>query len=220
MGDYEGVLAALGRMIASAPEEKVMAVYNEFGKLVDPAVPKYLMGSVRESNAQDAYKALLEFKDVVKANPIAAKTPAAAANPNVDAAAGKLADASYAFIQDIDWSRDTPITGLKGLTGTPYQWTKAIDQALLKEAALAHVKAIGGMNAAGVAKKEDYQAILAGLGKAIASVPEGSTVKVYNAFGNLVDSRVPMYLMAGVKAEDAVQAYKGLMEFKDVVKAR
>jgi len=228
--DYEGVLAALGRMIASVPEEKVMALYNDFGKLVDPAVPKYLMGTVRESNAQDAYKALLEFKDVVKANPIAAKTPAAAANPNVDAAAGKLADASYAFIQDIDWSRDTPITGLKGLTGTPYQWTKAIDQALLmggqmdggalKEAALAHVKAIGGMNAAGVAKKEDYQAILAGLGKAIASVPEGSTVKVYNAFGNLVDSRVPMYLMAGVKAEDAVQAYKGLMEFKDVVKAR
>merc|ERR1711869_186980 len=108
--------------------------------------------------------------------------------------------------------------------------TKAVDAALvmgskmdsgaLQEAALAHVKAIGGMDAKGVATKADYQAILAGLGKAIASVPEGSTIKVYNAFGNLVDSRVPMYLMAGVKAEDAVQAYKGLMEFKDVVKAR
>merc|ERR1712078_701975 len=48
--DYEGVLAALGRMIASVPEAKVMAVYNEFGKLVDPAVPKYLMGSVNEAD--------------------------------------------------------------------------------------------------------------------------------------------------------------------------
>merc|ERR1719310_2004293 len=85
--DYENVLAALGRMIASVPEEKVMAVYDDFSKLVDPAVPKYLMGSVRESNAQEAYKALLQFKDVVKANPIAAKTPAAAANPQVVAAA-------------------------------------------------------------------------------------------------------------------------------------
>merc|ERR1712118_547877 len=164
-----------------------------------------------------------------KANPIAAKTPAAAANPNVDAAAGKLADASYAFIQDIDWSRDTPITGLKGLTGTPYQWTKAIDQALLmggqmdggalKEAALAHVKAIGAMDAKGVATKADYQAILAGLGKVIASTPPVKVTNVYDAFNSVVDKRVPDYLMSSVKAADAVEAYKGLLEFKDVVKA-
>merc|ERR1719327_262014 len=56
---YENVIAALGRMIASVPEDKVMAVYNDFGKLVDPAVPKYLMGTVKEADAQAAYKALL-----------------------------------------------------------------------------------------------------------------------------------------------------------------
>jgi len=227
--DYEGTIAAIGRMIASVPEAKVMAVYNDFGKLVDPAVPKYLMDTVKESDAQAAYKALMEFKDVVKAHPITAKTAAAPSNPNIDAAAGKLADASYAFVQDIDWSSNLAVKA-SGLPGTPYQWTKAIDQALLmggqmdggalKEAALAHVKAINGMDAKGVATKADYQAILAGLGKAIASVPEGSTAKVYNGFGQLVDSRVPEYLMAGVKSGDAIAAYKGLMEFKDVVKAR
>merc|ERR1712224_54222 len=67
---YEGTLATIGRMIASVPEEKTMAVYNEFGKLVDPAVPKYVMGTVKESDASKAYAALMEFKDVVKAHPI------------------------------------------------------------------------------------------------------------------------------------------------------
>merc|ERR1712224_1066542 len=86
--DYEGILAALGRMIAAVPEAKTMAVYNEFGKLVDPAVPKYLMGSVSEADAKAAYSALMEFKDVVKAHPITAKTGAAPANPTLDAAAG------------------------------------------------------------------------------------------------------------------------------------
>jgi len=227
--DYEGVVAALGRMIASAPEAKVMAVYNDFGKLVDPAVPKYLMGTVNEADASAAYKALMEFKDVVKAHPITAKSAAAPANPKIDAAAGKLADASYSFIQDIDWSSNLAVQSA-GLPGTPYEWVKAIDQALvmggqmdggaLKEAANAHVKAISGMDSKGVASKADFQAIIAGLGKAIASVPEGSTAKVYNGFGQLVDSRVPDYLMASVKSADAIAAYKGLMEFKDVVKAR
>merc|ERR1712193_42174 len=76
-----------GRMIASVPEEKTMAVYNDFSKLVDPAVPKYLMGSVKEADAQAAYKALLEFKDLVKAHPIKAQAVTAGSYPGVDAAA-------------------------------------------------------------------------------------------------------------------------------------
>ena len=60
--DYEGTIAAIGRMIASVPESKTMAVYNEFGKLVDPAVPKYLMSSVNEADAKAAYTALMELR--------------------------------------------------------------------------------------------------------------------------------------------------------------
>jgi len=70
---YEQILAAVGRMVASVPEAKTMAVYNEFGKLVDPAVPKYLMGTVNEADAKAAYKAFLDFQNVVKMHPIAAK---------------------------------------------------------------------------------------------------------------------------------------------------
>merc|ERR1712188_100847 len=226
--DYERILAALGRMIASVPEDKVMAVYNDFGKLVDPAVPKYLMGTVKEADAQAAYKALLEFKDVVKANPIKAEAISAPSFPVVDAAAGRLADQSYNFLKDIDWSSNLAAKA-SGFSGTPLEITKAVDKALLmgyamdggalKEAAQAHVKAIGGMDAKGVATKADFQAILAGLGKVVASTTDVKVKNVYDAFNTVVDQRVPDYLMSSVKAADAIAAYKGFVEFKDVVKA-
>jgi hypothetical protein len=225
--DYEKILAAVGRMVASVPEEKTMAVYNEFGKLVDPTVPKYLMGQVNADDAQAAYKAFLDFTTVVKAHPISAKSVAAPSKPAIDAAAGKLADSSYAFLKDIDWSSNLAITPT-GFTATPLELTKAVDKALvmgaemdggaLKEAALAHVAAINSMDASGVATKGDYTAILAGLGKAIASVPSSKVMDVYNSFGKVINPQVPNYLMSSVKASDAADAYRGLMEFKDVVK--
>merc|ERR1719181_1553720 len=70
--DYEATLAAIGRMIASVPEAKTMAVYDAFGALVDPAVPKYLMGQVSAKDAKAAYTAFLQFQNVVKKNPIGA----------------------------------------------------------------------------------------------------------------------------------------------------
>jgi len=226
--DYEAILAAVGRMVASVPEDKTMAVYNEFGKLVDPAVPKYLMGQVIEADAEKAYSALMEFKDVVQAHPIASRTAAAASNSKVEAAAGKLADASYPLLKDVDWSSNLAVQST-GFTGSALDLTKAIDSALvmgskmdgnaLSEAAKAHVAAINGMDAKGVATKADYQAILAGLGKAIAAVPTKDVMSVYTSFGKVLNKNVPDYLMASVKGEDAVAAYNGFLEFKNAVKA-
>merc|ERR1712151_332264 len=56
-----GILAALGRMIASVPESKVMDVYNPVGALVDSSVPAYLMSTVKEADAKAAYAALVDF---------------------------------------------------------------------------------------------------------------------------------------------------------------
>merc|ERR1719313_1222488 len=225
--DYEKILEAIGRMIASVPAEKTMAVYDSFGKLVDPAVPKFLMGQVSEKDAKAAYTAFLQFQNVVKKNPIGVTAVPSPANGAVDAAAGRLADSSYAFLKDIDWSSTLAIQPT-GFTGTPKEIMKAIDKALLmgadmnggalKEAALAHVNAINNMDAKQVATKGDYTAILAGLGKAIASVPSSKVMDVYNAFGSVVNKQVPNYLMSSVSASDASDAYRGLMEFKDVVK--
>lgn len=61
--------AALGKAIASVPESKVMDVYNTFAKLLGDKggpVGANLM-SINSGDATAAYKALLEFKDVVKA---------------------------------------------------------------------------------------------------------------------------------------------------------
>merc|ERR1711963_1003200 len=62
--------------------------------------------------------------------------------------------------------------------------------------------------------------INAGLGKAIASAGNSATMDVYNAMAKLVGSSpVPNYLFSKVNPQDAIAAYNGLLEFKDVVKA-
>merc|ERR1712050_577721 len=143
----------------------------------DPKVPAYLMSTVKEADARAAYNALIDFTNVVKANPITSSSPSAPSNPAIDAAAGKLSAAAYPFTKDIDWT-DTlyskPIPGK-----TPQEAMKAIDKmivmgskmdgASLKEAAMAHAKAIENMDAKGLLTQADFEAINTGLGKAIAS---------------------------------------------------
>merc|ERR1712110_6363 len=126
----------------------------------------------------------------------------------IDEAAKKLSAAAYPFLKDIDWSSDLALKN-PGSAG-PQQVLKAIDKALvmgaamdgaaLKEAAKAHVKAIGSMDAKGVTTQADFEAINAGLGKAIASVPTSTVMDVYNAFGGIVSPEVPKYLMSSVNA--------------------
>merc|ERR1711948_214995 len=93
-GDFEGIIAGLGRAIASVPESKVMDVYNSFSGLVGSDVPAYLMSTVKEADAKAAYSALLEFKDVVKAHPITPSAPPSSVSSDaagkIGAAAGKL----------------------------------------------------------------------------------------------------------------------------------
>merc|ERR1711904_684208 len=230
--DFEAINAALGRAIASVPESKVMDVYNAFSGLVSSEVPGYLMSTVKEADAKAAYAALMDFKDVVKAHPI---TPAAASTPAalsgklgaIDAAAGKLSSAAYPFIKDVDWTSDLALKPLPGVS--PNQALKAIDKALvmgasmdgklLKDAAEAHHKAIGSVDAKLVTSASDFEAVNAALGKVIASVPTSQVMDVYNSFGKIVNPVVPNYLFSSVNPGDAQAAYAALLSFKDVVKA-
>merc|ERR1712079_861585 len=181
--DFEAVNAAIGRMIASVPESKTMDVYNAFSALVDNGVPPYLMSTVNEADAKAAYAALMEFKDVVKANPITPsvpETPAALAGKlgSIDSAAAKLTAASYPFMQSVDWSSDLYAKPLPG--ASPLAVTKAIDEMLvmgasmdgklLKEAAEARHNDMDGMGAKLVATEAGHTAVSAAPGKAFASV--------------------------------------------------
>merc|ERR1711915_230721 len=177
------ITAAIGRMIASVPEAKVMDVYNSVGALVDPNVPAYLMSTVKEADAKAAYSALVDFAGVVKANPITASTPAAPSYPSIGPAASKLSAAAYPFIKDVDWTSDL---ALKPIPGASPQ--TAMKGGALKEAAEAHVKAINGVDAKGVLSQSDFEAINAGLGKAIASVPTSKVMDVYNAMSSVIGS--------------------------------
>merc|ERR1712226_326757 len=221
--------AAIGRMIASVPESKTMDVYNSVSALVDSKVPEYLMSTVKEADAKAAYAALIDFTNVVKANPITPSTPASSVSGgSISAAAGKLSAAAYPFIKDVDWTSDLYLKPVPG--ADPQKVMKAVDKmivmgaamdgAALKEAAQAHVKAIDGVDAKGVLSQADFEAINAGLGKAIASVPTSKAMDVYNSMAGLIGSSpVPNYLYSQVNPQDAQAAYNALLEFKDVVKA-
>merc|ERR1711988_1133325 len=188
---------------------------------VSSDVPKYLMSTVKEADAKAAYAALMDFKDVVKAHPITpAATTSSVSGAGIDEAAKKLSAAAYPLLQDIDWSSDLALKKPSG-AGAP-EFLKAIDKALVMGAAMdgaALVKAIGDMDAKGVTTQADFEAINAGLGKAIASVPTSKVMDVYNAFSKIVSPDVPNYLYSSVNPQHAMAAYNGLLEFKNVVKA-
>merc|ERR1712183_351568 len=144
---------------------------------------------------------------VVKANPITASSPASTvssgAAASISPASSKMGAAAYPFVKDIDWTDSLYSKPIPGKT--PQEAMKAIDKmivmgskmdgASLKEAAMAHAKAIEGMDSKGVLSQADFEAINTGLGKAIASVPTSTVMDVYNEMAKLVGSSpVPHFL--------------------------
>jgi hypothetical protein len=219
-----------------------MDVYNAFSALTPAEVPTYLQSTVKEADAKVAYSALLDFANVVKANPVkgpvaskaadAAATKggefSAVANKLLPLAAQKLSEASYPFMKEVDWNSDLYLNPLPGVTAQ--QALKAVDKALvmgaamdgsaLQSAALAHHNAIvNGVDSRGLTSAADYAAINAALGKLIATVPSSKVMDVYNAFASITSPLVPNTLFSTVNPADANAAAKAFYEFKDVVKA-
>jgi len=227
--DWDGVNAALGRVIASVPESTVMDVYNSVSSITDSGVPAYLKSLVNGADAEKAYAGFLEFKDVVKKSQVASAGPAASvpSGDKIGEAAKKLSDASYPFLKEVDWLSDLYIKPLPGVTAQ--QAVKAVDKTivmgsamdgnLLKAAAEAHHKAIGSIDGQGVTSAADYEAVNAALGRVVASVPTSKAMDVYNAWAGLLNGAVPNKLFSGVNPLDANAAAKAFYDFKDVVKA-
>jgi len=223
---FKKINAALGHMIASAGEAKTMAVYNAWKDIVPAEIPAYLKKTVVGTDAEAAYKALMEFKDVVKAEASAtgAAAPAAREPDAIDKAAKVLSEAAYPLVKDVDWKADY----FGRLPGTKpdavlHAVKKALDQgasmdpAYLKEGALAHAKAISNVDSQGVLPLEDFEAINSALGHMIKSSGTSATMSTYNAFKLLVADNVPGYLMSTVNPADAQAAYTALLSFKDAV---
>merc|ERR1711941_213269 len=125
-------------------------------------------------DAKAAYAALVDFAGVVKANPITASTAAAPSYPSIGPAASKLAAAAYPLIKDVDWTYDLALKPIPG--ATPQTVMKAVDKMIVMGAAMdgAALKE----DAQGVLSQSDFEAINAGLGKAIASVPTSKVMDV------------------------------------------
>jgi len=150
----------------------------------------------------------------------------AASSDAIGEAAAKLSKAAYPFMTQVDWNSPEywMVPG-----GDPIKWTKAIgkiidhgasmDMDLVKAGCEAHHLACGKLPPSGVCSEGELTAINAAIGRMIASVPESKTMGVYHAVSELVDPKVPPYLMSKVKEDDAKAAYEALIEFTKVVKA-
>ena len=227
--DWDAVNAALGRVVASVPKQKVMDVYDAVKDITDPKVPAYMKSLVNGADAEKAYQGFLEFKDVVAANQVTTASAAATVptGDKIGTAAKALSDASYPFIKDIDWLSDIYLKPLPGKTAP--ETLTAIDKMivmgskmdgnLLKAAAEAHHKAIGSIDATGVTSPEDYEAVNAALGRIVASVPKQTVMDVYNSMAKIVDPSVTNNMFSKVNPLDALSAAKGFYTFKDVVEA-
>merc|ERR1719326_1797199 len=142
-------------------------------------------------------------------------------------AAAKLSKAAYPFMKEVDWNSN--LYAVKPGSADAVAWAEAIgkmidmgaamDSKMLKAGAEAHHAAIGGLSPNGLCAEGKLTAILAGIGRMIASVPESKVMDVYNSVGALVDPNVPAYLMSTVKEADAKAAYAALVDFAGVVKA-
>merc|ERR1740117_1674617 len=83
-----------------------------------------------------------------------------------------------------------------------------MDPKLLKDAAEAHHKAIGSIDAKGVTSAADYEAVNAALGKLIASVPPAKVIEVFNEFRLLAGPNIPNFQFVSLRdTGDAVAAY-------------
>merc|ERR1711963_1369781 len=164
-----------------------------------------VVASVPEATVMDVY------------NSVSATAPIAAAptGDSIGTAAAKLSAESYPFLKSVDWL--SPI------------YLKAIDKAivmgasmngdLLKQAAAAHHKAIGSIDAKGVTSAADYEAVNAAIGRIVASVPKSKVMDVFNAFKDVVGPTIPNNMFALADPLAASQAAKAFYEFKDVVQA-
>ena len=151
--------------------------------------------------------------------------PAAFADEIGDAAK-KLGDASYDFAKEVDWNNGIflqapgkfqPLEALKAIDKM-IDMGAAADPKLLKAAAEAHHKAIGSISGPnGVTSRADWDEVNAALGRVVASVPKAKVMDVYNAVKDITDPGVPAYMKSLVNGADAEKAYKGFLEFKDVV---
>merc|ERR1711953_1267147 len=164
--------------IASVPESTVMDVYDSVSSVTDPGVPAYLKSLVNGADAEAAYSAFLNFKDVVKKNQVASAGASATvpSGDKIGEAAKKLSDASYPFLKEIDWTSDLFMKPLPGASAS--QALKAVD------------KAIGSIDGKGVTSAADYEAVNAALGRVVASVPASKVMDVYNAFAKEVNPAV------------------------------
>jgi len=160
---------------------------------------------------------------VIPAAAVLGATPAFA--DKIGDASKKLASASYPFLKSIPWDSDL----YAKFPADPQKTLKAIDKALvaassmdgraLQTAVEAHHKAVSSMDGKGVTSLADYTAVVDGLGRVVAGVPESQMKDVFYAFADIAPKNLPEYIFKTIDGPSAYKAAGAFWEYAETIKA-
>ncbi|CAE7243128.1 unnamed protein product [Symbiodinium sp. CCMP2592] len=163
-----------------------------------------------------------------QAVPLAASAAVLAPLPafadGVDAAAKKLADASYPMVKAVDWATTDVLDKYMAKVPTTKEFSKAIldlsvslDPKLVKDAVAAHKKAVDAMGPDFVTPLKNHEEVTVALAKMFAAAPKDKIKAVFDATPSVKDLNAAWY--AQMPKADADATFVAFKELAEAVKA-
>jgi len=213
----EDMTTALAKMFASAPKDKIKAVFDATPNVADLNGAWY--AQMPKADADATFVAFKELAEAVKAAPVkaAAAVPAPTADGPIGAAALKLADASYPMVKALDWAGTPVLDSYVAKTPATKESMLALldaglamDPKLIQGAAQAHLDAIKDVDESLVTSLKGHEGVTVAIAKLIASAPPATIKKVFDAVPNVQGLNADWF--AAMPVSDAIASYKAFLE--------
>jgi len=220
--NHEEVTTALAKMFASAPKDKIKAVFDATLRAADLNGAWY--AQMPKADADATFVAFKELAEAVKAAPVkaVAAVPAPSADGPIGAAAMKLADASYPMVKAVDWAGTGVLDSYVAKTPATKESMLALldaglamDPKLIQGAAQAHLNAINAVDGSLVTSLQGHEGVTVAIAKLIASAPPATIKKVFDAVPNVQGLNADWF--ATMPLSDAIASYKAFLETAQAV---
>merc|ERR1719510_53151 len=215
--NHEEVTTALAKMFASAPKDKIKAVFDATPNVADLNGAWY--AQMPKADADATFVAFKELAEAVKAAPVkaVAAVPAPSMDGPIGQAALKLADASYPVLKAVDWAGTGVLDSYVAKTPATKESMLALldaglamDPKLIQGAAQAHLDAIKDVDKSLVTSLKGHEGVTVAIAKLIASAPPAMIKKVFDTVPNVQGLNVDWF--ATMPLSDAIASYKAFLE--------
>merc|ERR1719414_2892276 len=208
--NHEEVTTALAKMFASAPKDKIKAVFDATPNVAD---------------LNGAWYAQMPKAEAVKAAPVkaVAAVPAPSADGPIGAAAMKLADASYPMVKALDWAGTGVLDSYVAKTPATKESMLALlnaglamDPKMIQAAVRAHLDAINDVDGSLVTSLKGHEEVTVAIAKLIASAPPAVIKSVFDTVPQVQSLNGNWF--ATMPVADAVKSYQAFLETATAVK--